>query len=158
MNEDQTSTPNSPQSDYGTNQDWLKKVDHEADMKDIRDRLEKLEQSSEKLETRTKDNPAMVVTITDLLEHDRNIDPVMTAYIRDHIDLKPFVKDAVDNLDKRLVKAFMKKTGIWVLGAIWSIVLIFATAWITVTVTNANTPKAPAAAMRPSPNVASLRL
>jgi hypothetical protein len=104
--------------------DYLKQEDYNADIDGVKKRIETIE-------TKIGTRPAIVATLEDVLEHDRNIDPVMTKYIEDHIDLMPMINKSVDTLDKRLVKAFMKKTGIWVLGAVWSLVLIIATAWIT---------------------------
>lgn len=115
---------NNGQGDYGQNQDYLKKVDHDNDMSALRDRLDKLE-------TYNKDRTAQTAAIKDVLENDRNIDPVMAEYVKSHVDLKPIVQSAVDDMDKRLAKAFMKKTGIWALGGVWSVILIVVTAWVT---------------------------
>lgn len=113
--------------DVGDISQYIQRADYNPTIEGINARLETLE-------ARVGTNAAMVTTVQDMLEHDRNIDPVMTEYVEKHIDLKPTVQTAVDNMDKRLVKAFMKKTGIWVLGAVWSIILIVVTAWVTANV------------------------
>lgn len=107
--------PINPSGDYGSNQDYLKKVDHDADMEAIRRRLDAIE-------TRTKDRSAVVATLEEVFGEggDHNIDPIMASYFKSgRVDLKPAVQSAVKEVDRDWFKGFLKKIG---LGA-WTLIV-----------------------------------
>jgi hypothetical protein len=136
MDQNQTIPNSSGTGDYGTNQDYLKKVDHDADMTNIRLRLESVE-------SRVKDKAAIVTTIKEVLEQDRNIDPIMAEYFKNHVDITLLVTTAVDALDRKNFKTLMKKAGYGVLAFAYSLVLVAATVWVTNSVNSRTQPKSP---------------
>lgn len=97
------------QGDYGSNSDYLQKVDHDADMTDIRKRLDALEA---RVLTRTN----MVDTMKDVYENDRNIDPVISKHMSEYVDIKPVVEKTVSEVDRR-----------WLIGrlkSVWGLSLL----------------------------------
>lgn len=81
------------------------------------DDLNELKARVEFLEKRVKDKSAIIATLKETLEEDRNIDVVFTKFIDEHIDLKTTIKKAVDNFDREWFKSFIKKGGL-AIGAI----------------------------------------
>jgi hypothetical protein len=105
--------PVNPTGDYTSNSDYLRRVDHDADMNDIRTRLGALE-------ARVGTDAAMVTTLKGVFEEDHNIDPVMNTYFESgRIDLKPAVESVVNKIDRKWVFSFLKKMGF----AAWTLVI-----------------------------------
>lgn len=127
-NNRQPSPPGS-NADYGSSDQYIQKTAYDGTMEVVNKRLDALE-------ARVKDKAAVVATLKEVLEDDRNIDPIMTDYLTQHVNIEPLVKKHVDSLDGRQFKAIMKKAGYALIGLVYTLALIAATAWITTTVNN----------------------
>jgi len=117
MAESKTSKTSQPVESFNKDS-FLEKSVYDVEIDSIRTRLDVIE-------SRTKDNTAMVSTIKDVLS-DRNIDPIMSEYMNNHVDLSPSIEKAVEKLDKRWIGAKLKS--IW--GFVVAILLLIAGALI----------------------------
>jgi hypothetical protein len=116
MNPNLTNPTNNGQGDYGSNQDYLKKVDHDADMVDVRKRLDAIE-------ARVKDNAALAASFNEAFKNDRNMDATLCEVMAKHVlkddTVKTTVKEIVDDTDRDWLKSHLKKIGF----AAWTLLI-----------------------------------
>lgn len=108
------STQPAPSEDNFNTADYLNVSDYNADIDDIRKRLDALE-------SRVKDKPSLANSFNEAFEGDRNMDATLSKVIVNHVlkddTVKSAIKDMVNKIDRDYFKAFMKRFG-WAIGAI----------------------------------------
>lgn len=129
----QTKHQNSLSGDYGSNQDYLKKVDHDADMEDIRKRLDDLEG---RVKTNENFGKTFASAATDSVKLQTTVSDIIKSLLKDDTTTKDSVSVVIKDIDGRQTKTqllILGKIGIWTLSLI---VTASVTAWITASVTS----------------------